>query len=484
MRGMLRLIPFFPNNLATPWWKCLVLWPKSPRSGYDMRYYEKRTCTVGFCVRERDEGLMREATAARNAALAESQPAREANIAAIVAHLRAGAKRECRQVGIELEHICVDGTGDPITYSQPNGVRDVLITLQKKYPQVTVHDNDLLGVARPGAAVTIEPAAQLELSAGPFEKLIDAKRVFLEFEDDAREALEPIGGKALTLGFDPVNRAADKELIPKARYDYMNEYLSSIGPWGPRMMRGSASTQVSIDYLDEADCIAKMRVAQVLTPLFALMCDNSPVFEGSRRPHPLMRTEIWKYCDPDRCNAVPGMFDKGFGFADYAAYLLDVPAIVALDDDGEARYDTRTFGEIFANRVMVDEEVFHAMSMVFPDVRLKSYVEIRPADSMPIPYVLAYAALIKGLFYGKGSLASLVQSCQGITEADVAAAKEALMEKGYDAEVYQRSAGEMCDELIGLARRGLPAVEWTFLDPLAELVARRVTLADLDISTR
>ena len=196
---------------------------------------------------------MRKSTAARNAQLASSQPAREENIAAIVAHLRAGAKAECRRVGIELEHICVDGTGDPITYSQPNGVRDVLAALQEKYPEATVHGGDLLGVARPGAAVTIEPAAQLELSAGPFENLIDAKRVFLEFEDDAYQALSPIGGRALTLGFDPVNRAADKELIPKARYDYMNEYLSSIGPWGPRMMRGSASTQISIDYLDEAD---------------------------------------------------------------------------------------------------------------------------------------------------------------------------------------------------------------------------------------
>lgn len=427
---------------------------------------------------------MRKATAARNAQLASSQPAREENIAAIVAHLRAGAKAECRRVGIELEHICVDGTGDPITYSQPNGVRDVLAALQEKYPEATVHGGDLLGVARPGAAVTIEPAAQLELSAGPFENLIDAKRVFLEFEDDAYQALSPIGGRALTLGFDPVNRAADKELIPKARYDYMNEYLSSIGPWGPRMMRGSASTQISIDYADEADCIAKMRVAQVLAPLFALMCDNTPVFEGSRRPHALMRTEVWKYCDPDRCNSVPGIFDEGFGFEDYAAYLLDVPAIVALDEDGEARYDTRTFGEIFARRAMTDDEVFHAMSMVFPDVRLKSYVEIRPADSMPIPYVLAYAALIKGLFYGKSSLETLVRSCAGISESDVAKAKDALMESGYAAEVYQRSAAEICDELITLARRGLPAAEWCFLDPLAELVARRVTLADLDISTQ
>lgn len=427
---------------------------------------------------------MREATAARNAALAASQPAREANIAAIAAHLRAGAKSECRNVGIELEHICVDATGDPISYSQPNGVADVLRRLASAYPEITEHDGDLLGVARPGMAVTIEPAAQLELSAGPFKSLSDAKSAFLDFEEDARVALEPIGGRALAIGYDPVNRAIDKELIPKARYDFMNAYLSSIGPWGPRMMRASASTQISIDYLDEADCIKKMRVAQVLAPLFALICDNAPIFEGRRRPHALMRTEIWKYCDPDRCNAVPGIFDEGFGFADYAAYLLDVPAIVALDEGGEVRYDTRTFGDIFATRVMTDAEVLHAMSMVFPDVRLKSYVEIRPADSMPVPYALGYAALIKGLFYGKGTLDELAQSCHDISEDDVARAKDALMEKGYAAEVYQRPAAEICDELVAIARRGLPAAEWSFLDPIAELVSRRVTLADLDISNR
>lgn len=424
---------------------------------------------------------MIEANEKRNAELAGSQPARQRNIAAIAAHLRAGAKDECRNVGIELEHICVDSTGNPLTYSQPGGIRDVLEALSTDYPQRTEHAGDLLGVARPGAAVTIEPSAQLELSAGPFERMEDAKRAFAAFEDDAARALEPVGGRALAIGYDPINIAAEKELIPKARYDYMNAYLGAISPWGPRMMRASASTQVSVDYLNEADCIAKARVAQALAPIFALMCDNSPIFEGSRRPHPLMRTEIWKYCDPDRCNVVPGLFDEGFGFEDYAAYLLDIPAIVALDGEGEVRYDTRTFGEIYANEEMDDEAVLHAMSMVFPDVRMKSYVEIRPADSMPIRYAIAYAALIKGVFYGALSFSQACALVDGITEADVAAAKEALMQHGYEAEVYGRPAAELADAVVSIARMGLPAAEWSYLDPLADLVARRVTLADLNI---
>lgn len=407
------------------------------------------------------------------------QPARERNITALAAYLASGCKTEARNVGIELEHILVDGTGDPISYSQPHGVRDVLATLSARYPEKTVHGTDLLGVARPSMAVTIEPAAQLELSAGPFSTLEAAKRAFDEFEADVAEALAPIGGRALTVGYDPVNRAVDKELIPKARYAFMNEYLSAVSPYGPRMMRGSASTQVSIDFVNEADAVRKMRIASTLSPLFALMCDNAPVFEGTKSPHPLMRTEIWKYLDPDRCNTVPSVFDPDFGFRAYAEYILDVPAIVALDDDGEARYDTRTFGEIFATTVMNTAHIEHALSMVFPDARMKTYVEIRPADALPIPYALGYTALIKGLFYNERNLEELEKFCRGITVESVFAAKEDLMARGYNGYAYGQSAAALCDELVSLARRGLPGAEWHFLDPLADLVARRKTLAEL-----
>ncbi len=411
-----------------------------------------------------------------------NQPARGRNKAVIRSILEGGCTASAKRLGIELEHILVDNTGDPISYSQPDGVRDVLEALSARYPQTTMHDGDLLGVAKPGMSVTIEPAAQLELSAGPFASIDEARRTFEAFESDVYAALAPVDGRALTIGYDPVNRAADKELIPKARYDFMNTYLSSISPWGPRMMRGSASTQISIDYRDEADCIRKARVASVLAPLFALMCDNTPYFEGARRPHPMMRTEIWRYCDPDRCNTVPGILEDGFGFDAYAEYILDVPAIVALDAQGEARYDTRTFGEIYAEVPMTRDEAMHALSMVFPDVRLKTYVEIRPADSMPVPYVMAYAALVKGLFYCEDSLDALASSCAGIGEGDVDDAKTALMKRGYRARVYDRDAAAMCDELMELARRGLLKIaphEKDYLKPLADLVRARATLADL-----
>ena len=414
--------------------------------------------------------------------LAQHQPVRKRNIEALVSFFRAGCKRDSRDVGIELEHFLVDGTGEPLSYSQPHGVRDILTGLSERYPQVTMHNGDILGVAKPGMNVTIEPAAQLELSAGPFCSLDTARRVFDEFESDVARELEPVSGKSLAIGYDPACRAVDKELIPKARYEFMNEYLSAISPWGPRMMRASASTQVSIDYRDEQDCVKKMRVASVLAPLFALVCDNAAVFEGGPRPHRLMRTEVWKYCDPDRCNTPPHVLDDDFGFESYAEYILDTPAIVRVDDAGEAHYDPRTFGEIYANTPMNRANVEHALSMVFPDVRLKTYVEIRPADSMPTPYAIAYAALIKGLFYCDECLEALHASCENVTLEDIWRAKESLMENGYRGKAYGRNVDEICDEMFSLARRGLNAIaphEKDYLEPLAKLVAARTTLADL-----
>lgn len=412
----------------------------------------------------------------------DAQPARALNKAALVAYFEEGSVAEPREVGIELEHFLVDATGEPLSYSQPHGVRDVLVSLSERYPDITMHDGDILGVAKPSMNVTIEPAAQLELSAGPFVSLDTARRAFDEFESDVAWALQPVCGQALAVGYDPSGRAVDKELIPKARYAYMNEYLSAISAWGPRMMRGSASTQVSIDYRDEADCVAKMRIASALSPLFALICDNAAVFEGGPRPHPCMRTEVWKYCDPDRCNTVPRLFDDSFGFSAYADYILDTPAIVRMDAEGEAHYDPRSFGEIYADTPMTRADVEHALSMVFPDVRLKSYVEIRPADSMPVPYAIAYAALIKGLFYCDECLDVLKASCARIGVEDIWRAKESVMKNGYGARIYGRDAGEVADELFEMARRGLATIaphEKDFLEPLSALAATRTTLADL-----
>lgn len=413
---------------------------------------------------------------------AASQPMRSHNVSALVDFFKSGIKPQGShgKLGIELEQAIVHDDGSPVSYSEDHGVAWLLEQLRGDYPDATVDsEGDLLGVARPSEAITIEPAAQIELSAGPFESLQDASDVFKGYIDAVDKRLKPQGMHLVAQGYHPSAKARSLELIPKQRYDFMNRYLGAKDIYGPCMMRGSASTQVSIDYTSEQDCLRKMRIAYALVPLLSLICDNAPVFESQPRSRKLVRTDIWRHTDPDRCGLVPGALDEDFTLERYAEYVLDTPAIVVPGEGGTWRYSEQTFGELYAEQAMTRKDVEHAVSMQFPDVRLKTYLEIRPADSMPVPYVVAYAALIKGLFYREESLSALEKLFDGVDAASFERAKDRLMEQGYDAEVYGRPAAELCDDIMALAESGLDEQDRSFLEPLAKLVGQRVTLADL-----
>ena len=410
-----------------------------------------------------------------------TQAAREANREAIVSFFRSGITDHSGAVGIELEHTIIKSKeASAVSYSEEHGVCWLLEQLMEWYPEaIRDAEGDLLGVSRPREAITIEPASQLELSAGPFDSLADAYRCFNEFEERLASILGPVGHTALTIGYHPTASAIDLELIPKRRYQFMNLYLGSLSPWGPRMMRGSASTQVSIDYSSESDCLRKLRLAFALTPLLSLVTDNAPYFEGKPRPHQLMRTEIWQKCDSDRCGIIPGALDPSFTLYDLADHVLDTPAILTPCDRREWCYSDKSFGELYANTPMQRSDVEHALSMQFTDARVKTYLEIRPADAIPVPYVIAYAALIKGLFANEHTLSRLDGLFEGVTEEDIDAAKSALMAKGYQADVYGRAVATLADEAANIAYTGLDESEQVFLHPLAELIERRETLAEL-----
>ena len=410
-----------------------------------------------------------------------AQPARQSNIDALVRFFESGIKPQGShgKLGIELEQTIVRNDDSPVSYSEEHGVAWVLQQLSALYPKKTVDDEgDLLGVSRRGEAVTIEPAAQIELSAGPFDTLEHANEVFEAYENTLQNLVAQNDMHVVAQGYHPSATARSLELIPKQRYNFMNRYLSAKDSCGPCMMRGSASTQISIDYTSTEDCLRKMRLAYALVPLLSLICDNTPVFEGQPRKHKLIRTEIWRHTDTDRCGLVPGALDKDFSLEKYAEFVLDTPAIV-MPDNGGWSYSEKTFGDIYANKTMTQSEIEHAVSMQFPDVRLKTYLEIRPADSMPIPYVIAYAALIKGLFYCPDSLTALDELFCNVDAAAFEEAKDRLMEQGYAATVYGKPAAKLCDKIVGIATNGLPEQDEVYLKPLADLVAQRTTLADI-----
>lgn len=402
------------------------------------------------------------------------------NVEAIVDYFKSGIKKEGEpgKLGVELEHIVVGPGNSAVAYSDEHGVGWLLEQLKGEYPEVSKGDADaVIGLAQGSKAVTLEPAAQLELSAGPFENGEDARVEFTAFQREVIDVIDPYGFRLVEIGYHPTAKADELPLIPKERYRFMDEHFAKIGPYGRRMMRGSASTQISIDYYSVDDCLRKLRLATALSPLLALICDNSPAFEGEPSPHHMMRTEIWRECDPARCNAVPGSLDRNFTLEKYAEYILSTPAIFYYDESGAAQPTEQTFDEVFAGKAMTRADVEHTLSLFFNDVRCKTYIEIRPADALPLVYVAAYATLVKGLFYPAESLDFLDELLSDVDEAAVDAAKTELMAKGYDAEVYGKSAGEIVDALFKQAHNALPHGEAMLLNPLEQLTRMRKTLA-------
>ncbi|MBQ9001943.1 MAG: gamma-glutamyl-gamma-aminobutyrate hydrolase family protein, partial [Eggerthellaceae bacterium] len=394
-----------------------------------------------------------------------------------------GGDKYSRALGFELEHVLLHrGSHAPVSYDEPGGVRDVLERLAEHYDERHYEGDNLIGLEREGAAITIEPAGQLELSAGPFHTVLEIEEAYLCFRDELDPILDEFGLETPMLGYNPSACAKDLKLVPKFRYECMSKFLGAQAYEGICMMRGTASLQISIDYRNEADALRKLRIAEAIAPILALICDNAPVFEGEERKANMVRTAIWSGMKQDRVGTVPGSLDSDFTFADYADYILTREAVLVPDAEAEGgwRYVAdQTFDEIYANREMTRAELEHALSMVWPDARLKNFVEIRPADAMPFEYCLAYAVLIRGLFYSDRNLDVLESLLASVGEDDVRDAKAALVEKGYGAQIYGRPVDFWADLLIVLAYGTLEPGEWGYFEPLMSMVKYRFTLAEI-----
>lgn len=399
-------------------------------------------------------------------------------------------KSDCFHLGVEVEHFVLGPHDEPVTYEPHDGlpgVREVLEQLQDFYPEPSYSANGaLIGLAGREGSVTLEPAAQLELSAAPYGHVTQVKNAFEHFYQHVNDILEPFGCRLEAQGYHPSRKALDLPLIPKRRYGFMNEYFAHINSHGERMMRGSASTQVSVDFFSEEDAVRKMRVAAALTPVLAAMMDNTRVFETEPNHTPIRRLQLWREVDNRRCGTPRGLFDDGFDFAAYADWLLSTSPIYVdrppTDDptgpDLRPMYDTSA-AEAYADAPMSQADVEHLMSMFWPDVRLKRFVEIRPADSVPLPQILGYTALIKGIFYSEGVLTA-IEDMLGVSDghwdldADaVNASLHNIQEKGFAGDVYGRTLAEWERSLFSLAREGLPAFERRYLEQLETFAAKK-----------
>lgn len=394
------------------------------------------------------------------------------NIQTIVNCIKKGSKGSpTDSVGVEIEHfVTYKDSGLCVPYM--DGVENIMKDIAPYFDERFYSEGFLIGLSKNSYHITLEPGAQIEISIKPLERICDVERIYGEFISMITPVLEKYGCRLETFGCLPRGSAKNVTLIPKSRYKYMDEYFKTSGTLGINMMRASASTQVSIDFADERDMIKKFRTANILSPIFSLMCDNSPVFEGKPFCANAARAYIWSNVDDDRCKIVPSALDADFSFEKYAEYIYNSPAILVLNGDKVKFTDRMKIRDIYKDTLISDADAEHLLSMFFPDVRLKQYIEIRPADSMPIKYVASYAALIKGIFSSGKNFDF------DITVSDIEKAREAVILKGFNADIYGMKAYEIAELIYETAENALSEGEKTYLLPLRDIIFNKQTLKE------
>lgn len=394
----------------------------------------------------------------------------------LVAYFNAGCKAEGKlRLGLEVEHFITHAGGEPVSFHE---IQNVMQQLQRKTDNPVIIDGAYMGFTTPLYGVSLEPACQLEISIVPKENVLEMMDIYKAFYLQLSMALAARGLRAWTVSYHPTRRAEELPLIPKQRYEAMDRYFKQTGSCGIQMMRATASTQLSVDYFSEQDFVQKMRAACLLTPLLMLLCDNAPVYQGTRNHMYSVRTHVWQDVDPERCGVPPKLMDPDFGFESYAETILSRPLIVAYHDGHNKAVGRKTARDVYGAHLK-KEEIEHILSMVFYDVRLKSYVEIRGADCMPPQYIQGYAQLIRSIFNSRAALQNVLRHFAGATTVDIANAKLAVCKDGFNAWVYGKPIGGELAWLLMQARSRTPLQEErAMLEPLAELVAQKKTIRE------
>jgi glutamate--cysteine ligase len=345
------------------------------------------------------------------------------------------------------------------------GVRALLEGLQQASGWERIEDSGaLIGLYDPagGGAISLEPGGQFELSGAPLD---DAHQTRAEL-DAHFAALSPIrerlGVEFLDLGMSPLWRRDETPVMPKQRYQIMSRYMPKVGRLGLDMMFRTSTVQTNIDFASEPDMVAKMRLALSLQPLFTALFANSPFTDGKPNGFLSMRSQIWTDTDPDRTGMLPFVFEPGMGFERYVDYALDVPLYFVKRGDAYHDVAGASFRDLLAGklpqlpgeRATISDWANH-LSTIFPEVRLKRYMEMRGADVGPRVHILAFTALCAGLFYDREASAAAWDLVKDFRAEDRGALRRAVPREGLAAKVRGRHLRDLARDILALARAGL-----------------------------
>lgn len=395
-------------------------------------------------------------------------------------YIRQGESDE-QGLGLEIEHFVVNENGVQIGFHEVSSLIETVAKLLNA--KIIYMDGYPVGYSTDSYSITLEPACQFEISINPYSDIETIKSVYEEFIGLWTPLLKAKGYHLETKGNLPlVERGVidpdDITLSPKKRYQYMDAYFRHSGKYGKYMMRASASTQVSVDFRSEEDLVRKLAVLQKISPILMIAmenksCPDSTLKDNPGKPH-LLRTQEWDDLDDSRTGFYPGSFEEGFGYDAAADVISSTPLILLTDGGVTIDVGSNTAEDLFENGMIresgLDPErktklIEHFISMGFFHFRVKKYIEIRVADSVPLDRALGYVALLKGIVYSDENLLRLEKEFSEIDSADkVQKAVEAVEVSGYEAEIYGRTASYWATYLFELALSKLSETDKEYLE--------------------
>jgi glutamate--cysteine ligase len=376
-----------------------------------------------------------------------------------------------------------------LVYGPGRGINTILTEMQLNGWQPVFEGGKTIGLQQNGASITLEPGGQFELSGENFKTVHETFRETRKHFDELNAICNAHGFFSIPMGVDPLTRREDVPWMPKERYRFMKKHMPTKGELGLEMMTNTASIQVNLDYASEADMVKKMRIAQALQPVATAIFANSPFSNGKPNGFLSYRAHIWDHTDPDRCGFLPFIFDEGFGFERWTDYLLNVPMYFIFRDGKYFPANKITFREFLKGKHALKptmEDWNTHVSTVFPDVRLKQFIEMRGADAGCVSHIAALSALWVGLLYDDKSMEEIYELISDWDVKTIQAVRAQVPVKGLKAASGKMDAETVSKQMYGIALEGLARRaefrgienETRFLEPVREITETGVTQAE------
>ena len=388
---------------------------------------------------------------------------------------------------------------EPVSYDGPRGIRALMEQLIARYGWLPIHEGEnIIALKRPdgeqGGTISLEPGGQFELSGAPLEDLHETAAETYKHLYEVLDVGEDLAIGFLGVGFSPKWRLDQVPKMPKQRYGVMTRYMPQVGSRGLDMMYRTATVQVNLDFGNEADMVQKLRVSLALQPIATALFASSPFTEGEPNGYQSMRSEVWRDTDKRRTGMLPFVFEDGMGYARYVDYALDVPMYFVYRGGRYIDVAGSSFRDFLAGKLKGLEGVFPAiddwsdhMTTLFPEVRLKRFLEMRGADGGRWSIITALSAFWTGLLYDQEALDGAWALVRDWTADEREALRNGVPVGGIRTPFRTTTVNELAKEVLRLSRLGLKnrnrlnakgQDETVYLAPLESIARAGRTVSD------